>query len=358
MAITKCSECSGEISDKALACPHCGNPLRTENTPQLNELENIGTSVGDKTSLRRSISNFIAISIAIVAILFFAFVILVKTPAGNNFLENVVKLSPEIIGKLGVIPGSTNQDSDNKSSVDKPEVDPLMVRLSGYDGGFQQKLYPVEEVNLYGYTFYTGKVDDTGSVAVGSQKKIIAADLLRFLGYPKSLTKYLAIVDGNVLTMWDQNAYIHLPWLRVQSISSPRAEGEKILGVYLFGGGFPDDEYIKGFPDSKNNGGVIILKNAFGDLPNLTHELGHQIGQHMTDQEWAKYYKLRGIPSDTKRDLSDWNLSPTEDFAEVYKSTNAQGTSSDWLVRTRGGKQADSVTKQFVRDVVLRLSSI
>jgi len=27
MALVKCSECSKEISDKATACPFCGNPL-------------------------------------------------------------------------------------------------------------------------------------------------------------------------------------------------------------------------------------------------------------------------------------------------------------------------------------------
>ncbi len=29
MALIPCPECSREISDKAAACPHCGNPMRT-----------------------------------------------------------------------------------------------------------------------------------------------------------------------------------------------------------------------------------------------------------------------------------------------------------------------------------------
>ena len=31
MALIKCSECGREISDKAPACPGCGNPLQTQN---------------------------------------------------------------------------------------------------------------------------------------------------------------------------------------------------------------------------------------------------------------------------------------------------------------------------------------
>lgn len=30
MALIECPECSGEVSDRALACPHCGFPVREE----------------------------------------------------------------------------------------------------------------------------------------------------------------------------------------------------------------------------------------------------------------------------------------------------------------------------------------
>lgn len=29
MALIKCSECQGDVSDKAYLCPHCGNPLKS-----------------------------------------------------------------------------------------------------------------------------------------------------------------------------------------------------------------------------------------------------------------------------------------------------------------------------------------
>ncbi len=28
MALTKCDECGGQVSDRALSCPHCGAPRR------------------------------------------------------------------------------------------------------------------------------------------------------------------------------------------------------------------------------------------------------------------------------------------------------------------------------------------
>ncbi len=34
MAMVKCPECNGDISDKAVTCPHCGFPLKTEKTEQ------------------------------------------------------------------------------------------------------------------------------------------------------------------------------------------------------------------------------------------------------------------------------------------------------------------------------------
>jgi hypothetical protein len=33
MAIIECSECKGQVSDKAIACPHCGNPTATSQIP-------------------------------------------------------------------------------------------------------------------------------------------------------------------------------------------------------------------------------------------------------------------------------------------------------------------------------------
>ena len=37
MALTKCPECSGDVSDKAAACPHCGYPMRWPGRVQIIE---------------------------------------------------------------------------------------------------------------------------------------------------------------------------------------------------------------------------------------------------------------------------------------------------------------------------------
>ena len=33
MALIECPECGREVSDKALACPHCGNPIAPAERP-------------------------------------------------------------------------------------------------------------------------------------------------------------------------------------------------------------------------------------------------------------------------------------------------------------------------------------
>ena len=36
MSLIKCSECGGDVSEKAVSCPHCGNPINPQ-TPQQEE---------------------------------------------------------------------------------------------------------------------------------------------------------------------------------------------------------------------------------------------------------------------------------------------------------------------------------
>ena len=57
----------------------------------------------------------------------------------------------------------------------------------------------------------------------------------------------------------------------------------------------------------------------------LAHELGHAIGSTLSDSQWKTFYQLRNIPSGAPRAGMNWNLSPEEDFAEVYKNVFTGG---------------------------------
>lgn len=47
MAMIQCKECGTEISDKAAACPHCGNPMNQLTPPPVKKLE-----YGDRKCLK------------------------------------------------------------------------------------------------------------------------------------------------------------------------------------------------------------------------------------------------------------------------------------------------------------------
>ncbi|WP_312931941.1 zinc-ribbon domain-containing protein [Pseudomonas sp.] len=46
MSLIDCTECAAKISDKAYACPHCGNPLREQPSSRYLSEKNIGQIAG------------------------------------------------------------------------------------------------------------------------------------------------------------------------------------------------------------------------------------------------------------------------------------------------------------------------
>jgi hypothetical protein len=310
MALTKCKECGGEISDKALNCPHCGNPIRTEQSAVISveppQQEQIITEVKPMASSKRwtKVASF---SIGLFALAVLVFFLLVQIVPANAFVQKIIQSAQNIQNAFSKIVSeiSGNEQSISPlreaSSQPAPSIDPLEIQ-NNPDGS---KIYPVQYNNLWGHEFYTSKIDQSGSIDIGSEPKQSIAKLLNSLGFPPTLTKNLIFVhiDPTITKTTDR---LKIPWAGGNVYISLQPQGGTYQNVY--------------------GGSVIALNNLAGYNPAvLVHELGHLIGSQLTDDEWKQYYKLRGIPSDTPRNSSNWNSSPSEDFAEVYKNTYGYG---------------------------------
>ncbi|MBI2591437.1 MAG: zinc ribbon domain-containing protein [Candidatus Brennerbacteria bacterium] len=329
MALTKCGECGGEISDKAISCPHCGNPIRAEIKPKAIEVS-VEPPQQDKevaeakpaTSLKRLLK-LAALSVGIFILLALASTLLMRIAPANAFFQKFLQFTQDIPSAVTKIVSGVFNNEQSISlprgvspSQQTPVVDPLAIQTNP-DGS---KIYPVQYNNLWGHEFYTSKIDQSGSIDIGSEPKQSIAKLLNSLGFPPTLTKNLIFVhiDPTIVKQTDR---LKIPWAGGNVYVSLQPQGGTYQNVY--------------------GGSVIALNNLVGyNPPVLVHELGHLIGAQLTDEEWKQYYKLRGIPSDTQRNLSNWNLSPTEDFAEVYKNTYGFGdvqTQYGLLVETSWG---------------------
>lgn len=253
MALIKCGECNQDVSGKAPSCPHCGYPFWS--TSQFIR--------GSQTSQHPEswyYSNWFIIVL-------FGFSMVLGTFAWmydkNKFIF-----------------------SEDKSS-----------EVNIYTDG--SKIYSTEYNNLWGHEFYTSKIDQSGSVDIGSVSKQRIAKLLNSLSFPPRLTQKLLFVHVDP-TITKPNDKVKIPW----------AGGDASIALQPQGGSY---QKIYG-------GSVIALNNLISfNHSLLTHELGHIIGSELTNEEWKQYYKLRNIPSDASWD-GDWKLSPGEDFAEVYKA--------------------------------------
>jgi hypothetical protein len=69
MSLVKCSECSKPISDKAIACPHCGHPTSFEYGPS-GDLSILAEPEKKKRSASDSVVGFIVLAIIFAAIVF------------------------------------------------------------------------------------------------------------------------------------------------------------------------------------------------------------------------------------------------------------------------------------------------
>ncbi|MEK9180284.1 MAG: zinc ribbon domain-containing protein [Patescibacteria group bacterium] len=364
MALIKCSECGNEISDKALMCPHCGNPADTKqvlatDTPPSFLATTKEAEVGKR---RRWIpSNRLvwisAITTGAFVVLILLFLLVAHIQPTNPFIQktekvvdffygiiqpvqNIPNFITESISRIQEVGGTKDQQVTQirEKTVYSPASDIINAIkivltnlfesekqidvLSGKEEivqPSQQKLIqqkpvdplaPITEVG--GGTIYPlQRINLWGyqfyttqipsqNVDIGSQKKQTIARILGNIKFPTRLTNDLAFAFVDPANV-SQNDYLTIPWA-----------GNKMASVYqVKDGGF---QYVL-------NGGVIYINSTQNYNLNsiLTHELGHRIGQQLTSEEWSRYYKLRGIPGGTPQQIENWALSPAEDFAEVYK---------------------------------------
>lgn len=340
MALIKCSECSGEISDKALSCPHCGNPICTE--------QNSGIVQTDDTTLAReqdiikkqllpSITRVIiricALSICLFILLVPASFLLIQVLPSNTLTHKFIQPTQELQNRISENISKTIEMDKSElisKAITSKAVPNNINSLAVQNNPDGSKLYPVQYINLWGYEFYTSKIDKSGDIDIGSEAKQNIAKLLKKLTIPPTLTKKLIIVHVDPTLVY-QGDRIQIPWVKEKISISLQPEGGTHQEVY--GGSVIALNNLVSNDSAANQAqnsdaldqmflqGVLLAEQQGV----LVHELGHLIGSQLTDVEWKRYYKLRGIPSGTARRSSNWNMSPFEDFAEAYKNTYGYG---------------------------------
>jgi len=197
----------------------------------------------------------------------------------------------------GGIPKGIRQGVINK-------VLPQQIQSPASQSGHQ---IPLQEVKNLGYVFYIGEIDSPGSSNITDDLKNQVTKVAYTVQFPSNLLKSVPIVILNNLALTgDQYLSVPAGKLKVPDLKPDfLSEG----GLYVTFTSGPAVIFINK---------PIIAQGQFTEV--LAHELGHAVGSKLTDQDWVKFYQLRGIPTGTDRHGTNWNLSPEEDFAEVYKN--------------------------------------
>lgn len=260
MTLIKCTECTQEISTEARECPHCGNPIE------------------------KGLSIWKSISLFILILAFFGLIISLTSSIQNpskfrelkNFLTQI--LNRGLFLSTDTIPPTGNP-----------------------------KQVPIREVNNLGYVFLLGEIEESRTTNITDDFKNQITKIAYTTSFPKELLKVTPIVIINNLAL-SSDLYISTP--------NGNLKVPELGGHFLSEGGL--------YASYPNNAVIYINKTTLTSkrlTEVLAHEFGHAIGAKMTDQEWAKFYQLRNIPNGADKSGTSWNMSPQEDFAEVYKYT-------------------------------------
>lgn len=166
----------------------------------------------------------------------------------------------------------------------------------------QKNIHPIYPNDLWGHQFYTAKIIANNSGDMSSEEKQAIAQLLKRVNFPPKLSEDLVITLVDPTTIKSDDLIKNPTGQTIQLGNALKPEG----GDYVH----------------TNNQTHLIFINSLTNnyISILTHELGHRISDELTSEEWDEYYKLRNIPKGTPWN-QNWNLSPGEDFAEVYRET-------------------------------------
>jgi len=92
MALIKCSECGREISDKAFACPNCGNPSQN-----INRITQQVPVMIEQTRKKWKVFQFLGVIIGIIGFYFF-----IKNLIGGSWKDTGVSFGL-FIGFIGLV---------------------------------------------------------------------------------------------------------------------------------------------------------------------------------------------------------------------------------------------------------------
>ena len=244
-------------------CPHCGKP-QTIHVPSM-----ITNPDVPKKETRKALTGFLILGILFVGLYLWS----------------------------GGIPTSIRQ---NFNRILPQQIQSPVQNQSGHQ-------VPLQEVKNLGYDFYVGEIDTPGTTNLTDDIKNQITKIAYNGHFPSSLLKTIPIIILNNLALTGDQ-YISVPAgnLKVPDLKPDfLSEG----GIYVTFTNGPSVIFINK---------PIIAQGQFTEV--MAHELGHAIGSKLTDQDLIKFYQLRGIPTGADRHGTNWNLSPEEDFAEVYKN--------------------------------------
>jgi hypothetical protein len=282
MSLIKCTECDQDISTEAPICPHCGKPNTSVTPIQVEKIQSKGGSWK------------IAGYILLIAILF----------SGIYYFAFANQSDGTFIGKIAQDLNRGNIKNVFNDVLSDPKSN---MQPSVQDQPDNHTQVALQEVKNLGYDFYVGEIESAGTTNINDDLKNQITKIAYTAQFSTSLLKDVPIIVLNNLALTGDQ-YISVPAgnLKVPDLKPDfLSEG----GIYV----------------TFTGGEAVIFINkpiiAQGQLTEvLTHELGHAVGSKLTDADWIKFYQLRNIPTDTVRHGTTWNLSPEEDFAEVYKN--------------------------------------